>query len=548
MMYLLAALLWTELIAFDNTLDDFGVKEYLSRFPERPSAVSLLLVDPEVVNAHSGIEADYPLPVSCSSYCARPWNEERKRQQWSAWQLRGLVAELRRQGLAVAPSFFDFVLSQKSGHYVRNQATPPKHLWIDEHQELEVKIAAGVRTRTLSPLSRFSDGTPYADFFIAQLLRFMDDFGFTFYHACDGWGHPRYSLAELKDAPSAADRAREHAAFIRALADSLHRTGRWLALNTTWMLDPLNALEKYGVDYRLLDRAGVDMFVNEASATVFTIEGWNKGEVSKLDRCRAALLLTSAAVTNRLTRLACIKDGMEQYNSLRHAPALMAAELLSLSTLCRRDGFAAPEPFWCLADGISAAEWKLLDRLTKLPPAFGASEGVRLVVNEACERPEGLERLLRAGAVVSTSLTAREALADAKVPLLVLDPARHPESQLAELRKRTVPVVEFGEGASTSLEAAVAAINALSPARPDAGQPDLRLQAYRSQSGSLVVVALNDRDIYLNAALLVKGPVTTAEALTESPSLPIVVEPRPEGQSRLSAKIPPRGAILLEIR
>ena len=46
--------LWTELIAFDNTLPDYGVGEFLLRSKFKPDAVSLLLVDSSLFENHKG--------------------------------------------------------------------------------------------------------------------------------------------------------------------------------------------------------------------------------------------------------------------------------------------------------------------------------------------------------------------------------------------------------------------------------------------------------------------------------------------------------------
>lgn len=77
---------------------------------------------------------------------------------------------------------------------------------------------------------------------------------------------------------------------------------------------------------------------------------------------------------------------------------------------------------------------------------------------------------------------------------------------------------------------------------------DLRLSSYVAEDGSRIVFAVNDRPTYLNANILVRGPVTTAEALTESPSLPIVISAKAEDLTSLVAKIPPAGIVVLRLK
>ena len=77
--------IWIELIGFDNALPDYGVREYLSRMPVKPEFVSLLLFDAELVHTHAGLERDFPLGDLQCSYFGRPFNEERRRQDWTAF-------------------------------------------------------------------------------------------------------------------------------------------------------------------------------------------------------------------------------------------------------------------------------------------------------------------------------------------------------------------------------------------------------------------------------------------------------------------------------
>ena len=88
---------WVELIGFDNAKPDFGVGEYLDRMAVKPQAVSLLLDNDGLFLSHKeGLPADFAFPPDVASYGGRPFNRERRRQTWTAFQLKGLVAELKR--------------------------------------------------------------------------------------------------------------------------------------------------------------------------------------------------------------------------------------------------------------------------------------------------------------------------------------------------------------------------------------------------------------------------------------------------------------------
>ena len=612
---------WMELIGFDNARSDYGVAEFLSRSDVRPSAVSILLTDPELVHSHRNLSADFPIGDFHCSYCARPRNEERARQKWTAWQLCGLVAELRRRGVAAYPSFFEVAASTNTGYAARFGAKPFASTWLDAHPEVGCQLADGTMTRSICVIKRFADGTAYEDFFAPQLVKFLRDYGFAGWHACDGFGHPRYALNEgdfsddvLEQFAAAAptvripggDRAakaewilsnarpawcrfvaKRHAQFIGKAAAALHEAGMRIIASTCWTCDPFEALWRYGVDYSLLDRAGVDGFYSEASATVLTLEGWGDRSISKLDRCRAALLRIRPSVSTPVFHLACIKDGMEQYNSLRHAPALAEAELLGLGGLACRGGRALDGVLWCLADGIRKDEWRWLDAIREMASSPVRPEGVRVVWSDRANDAELdaysadgspssfslLTRLMHAGAAVSAAVRVEDALADESMPLLVLNPALFPDGEIAALRRRRASVVEFGLGAEgfalggaadgrdaknwlmplpervvpdAAVAAAVKAINAHAAAFPDDGMAALRVSSCRAPDGALLVTAINDAETYLNARIVARTRPSSVAALTESPSLPVVVTPLDGGLARLDAKVPPRGVVLLK--
>ena len=279
---------------------------------------------------------------------------------------------------------------------------------------------------------------------------------------------------------------------------------------------------------------------------------------------------------------------MEQYNSLRDAPQRVAAEVVTLGNLMRGDRLLAPGAFWCLADGITRGEWRMLDAAWNLAKRPKRADGVRVVFssramdaeldaygNEGLPSSSALlSHLIRAGAAVNSSVTVKEALADTGLPLLILNPGRFPSDELAALTNRSAAVVMFGQGAPgctfgekpsvltadtwlhplpfrafdpRALAAAAAEINRHSPVFPGENMSDLRLASYVAEDGARIVFAVNDRATYLNARILVRGPVAEVKALTASPSLPVVARQKTDGLTSLEAKIPPAGIVVLRI-
>ena len=143
---------WIELIGFDNTQSDFGVRACFERAGFVPEGVTLLLSNSDFINAPEGLEQDAPLPFDCCSYGGHPRNAERERQVWTRWQVKGLVQELQRHGSKVYCSVFGSSMSAG---------------WNDKHREvLFHSTRQRAETRVICIWKRFSDNTYYEDFFV----------------------------------------------------------------------------------------------------------------------------------------------------------------------------------------------------------------------------------------------------------------------------------------------------------------------------------------------------------------------------------------------
>ncbi|MBP5181893.1 MAG: hypothetical protein J6331_02575, partial [Lentisphaeria bacterium] len=385
--------IWIELIGFDREKKDFGVKEFLGRMKEKPSLISLLLFSTQILHAHTGLEKNFYLGDLQCSYYGRSFNEERKRQKWTAYDLRGLADELHQYGIKVIPSFFDVAVSEKTARDIHVKRA--KNEWTDEHPEVMYFLPDGKRSNSIFPLKTLSSGQRYADFFVEKLLKFLKDYHFDGFHGCDGFGHPRFALGSGDFSKEMLERfsvflgkklpelpreklvqyiltslrkqwslfhASEHALFWMKTASALKKEGFFCILNTAWTRDPFEALFRYGIDYRLLAKCPIDGFFAEASSSVLELEGWNDTESSCLEKCQAMLLRTKAFLPETKIRLlGCIKDGMEQYSALRHGPCRMRSEAYTLYNLFCNGKRCAEGVLECLGDGITSAEWKQLD-------------------------------------------------------------------------------------------------------------------------------------------------------------------------------------------
>ncbi|MFC5407216.1 hypothetical protein [Cohnella soli] len=391
--------LWVELIGFDNEQDNYGVPAYLDNLGFVPKALSLLFYSPDFVHLHDRNEKERVFSPEICSYTARPYGRDRDRQEWTSTQLRGLLSELQQHGVEVYCSFFDLFIYKLDGKQYSSE-------WCSRHPELHVVTKSVKRTEMLNPLGRLADGTYYEDFFVQQLTAVMEDYGFDGYHGADGYTSPRISLAEADysddmvgqftasgraELPSElsgncegnAERVRARADWIwanrrlewidfyaerwetfwRKIAARLHPLKKKFVLNSTWTRDPFEAMYRYGVDYKRLADTGIDGFVVEAGAASLTL-GAGGMEYEPCDEFKATLMLIKSYVPD--TKLIClntIQDTTERWDALRHAPAVLERDILTLPNVYRYDRQGKLERCssgWmgCLADGMDRQEWK----------------------------------------------------------------------------------------------------------------------------------------------------------------------------------------------
>ncbi len=633
-----AKLLWIELIGFDNTAVDFGVAELLGRMPIKPEAVSLLLWNTEVIHAHQGLQTDGPLGPQQCSYCGRSFNEERSRQDWTRFQLRDLIAELHRHGVKVYPSVFDQVLSDATAARFGYQRGT---FWLDAHPEVLYVLDNGQLASSICPWKRLADGTLYEDFFFAQLEKFLVDYDFDGLHAADGFAHPRFPInrgdfsndmvEQFAEATGVAvhpgDRAtqaawilrhaypawvdfhtRRHQQFWRKGMAMLERLGKDHVFNSIWTRDPFEARFRYGVDYRLLAEAGVQTFIVEATAAVLELEGWIKSPTSGDDQFMAAIARLKADVPEcRLILLNGVKDGLEQYSALRHAPTRLESDVQAFVNVFYQRQRCLDGVMTCLSDGIRPGEWEAIDSIYQTafygePASF--PQVTLLWSHEAMLREEAayfqkrpmssfrlhcrlhaynaicpvmadladLPRLTGPVAVIHPvylSEKEQETLAHytaGSVLLLGLQSDNrfgyriHAQSQVvsegyAELAPRPerevyswldeLPEAMPEEAFLRQMAAAVRQCG--SPATLSTEDSAVKAWGFRSAAGCLHLFARNERGRYLTPEFRCRGQFQAAQALTDYPSLPVQLW-HEDGNTVFSAKIPPHGTIVLELK
>ena len=174
-------MIWMPLIGFDRDQADRGVGEYLKSTGFIPSALSVFIFHPEIIDQHENMDKEFTLHPDFCSYFGSPRNEFRERQPWTNYELRDLAKNLADKGIEAFVGV-DGVYLENTRHYE----------WQSDHLEL---LSYGVNGRMkLNVLKRFKDGTYYEDFFVDKVVKCLTDYGFAGLHVSDFFCPPEHSI------------------------------------------------------------------------------------------------------------------------------------------------------------------------------------------------------------------------------------------------------------------------------------------------------------------------------------------------------------------
>lgn len=425
--------IWIELIGFDKDKADYGVNDFLSTVGFIPDSISLHLTGIDWAGNHQGMENEYILPPYVCSYGGRSANDERQRQNWTNYDLRGLIKELQAHNIAVFSSFFDLC--------------PEEYLteWLKEHKEVFTK---GPHSESyMYMIKRLNDGTYYEDHLIKNLVAFVKDYNFDGVQIADGISSPRLRIwhSDFSDdlieqsgieIPKGEDactyinkeKRKEWIEFYRQrwgdflskMITALKSEGALVAVNSAWTQDPLEALYRYGTDYKRIDESGADYFIVEDVSSDLAILGYedNRYRFSYEERKMihyefvANLMCIRAMVENmKITPLFMVWDNLEQWDVLHHMPtAMQRAAAANFTHFCMKEHNLKPitdGPHFCLGDGLKKHDWDFI-KLTidngYTPDAENVEGGTFIWSNSRMERE--LDNLLRFGAYHSARLLA----------------------------------------------------------------------------------------------------------------------------------------------
>ena len=368
---------WIELIGFDCDAEDYGVEAFLSRNVST-TGVSLLFSHIDFI-----FYDEETLPPTACSYFAHEYNRERKRQNWSKTQLRGLIAELHRRGVQVFFSCFDMTSTINDPTWLcyGNEGTPRKIVYVIKPalmQTVVERIAAVLETYGFDGLqladglssNRLSieNGDFSLEFCAASGIpipeKLMKD-GIEAYVARKKWilRNARYEWTEYL--ATAWERFYEH------LFNAVRKP---ILFNNAWTRDPFEALYRYGLDYsRCQTQKAMAVMVEENSASRAIMSAEDEGGVEHMldyrDKFHYEYALMQQEIrlaTNGLKQVSLvpISDTQEQWDALRHCPTELARSIVKrYNNFVYRDGnfeVCCDAPWYCLSDGIPSEDWKWL--------------------------------------------------------------------------------------------------------------------------------------------------------------------------------------------
>ena len=387
--------IWMQMLGFDKNDADRGVSRFLGRTGFVPESVCALLFSPDFVHLHRGMDEEYTLfPDNCA-YRAVLRNTERERQEWTNFELRELVAELKKQGIKYYAGLM--------GAYTKDMF---HHEWLTDHSEIRACKTSG--RGDLMCLKRFKDGTYYEDFFAERLVQTLVDYDMAGVHLSDGFcpsGQifkgdystdmveqfveyakitlPDEIAATLGDDTKDAAKARqsyiwsEHrrgwiafwewrwTRFFKKVCDAVHAVGKEVWILGMYCSDPFETRYIYGFDTRAVMDAGVDCITANILPSSVYFE--QPQFPYYFHRMHMDLPLLRAQVgEHKVLSMVSIHDASEEWSMIDHAPVRVERDVYTMTSFASLNAKGARQVadgvFICLGDGVERQKWDFIKK------------------------------------------------------------------------------------------------------------------------------------------------------------------------------------------
>lgn len=488
-------LIWSYMRCFDHRKKDYGIEEYLQKIGRKPDGFCALVVHPDFVHQHPGMEKEHVFPPHLCGYRGDSRRLDAQTYQnycWSNYQIKGLVDALHSHGMKIYVSVM--------GLYYLDIFHKE---WLGEHQELLLQATEWVEE--LVALKRLKDGTYYEDFFVSRIMEVLRDYGMDGVHLCDrfsptsepladgdyssdmveqfvehtGTSLPAQIQAGLGDDCSENKKARQkwiwgnHRAqwlrfydwrwtgFYEKLCGAVHSIGGKVSTLGMYVSDPLRSMYSMGVDAGHLTKAGVDFFTANILPTSVNMNGV-EGEYPFLFHRYMTIIpsVKGQAPDAHIYQMLGVRDEEEEWDVFHHAPNQFERDVYTAMSyqIIRKEGIdrCIDKPFVTLGDSIGKAQWDVLNQYfdtvyslkpqSVISPVLFWSDGANdrmLDAHIATRRPSGtqLQAYLQENGAYCGGVIRWEDLAAHNGPLFVPTFDLLDEAEREELLHRKYPML-----------------------------------------------------------------------------------------------------------
>ncbi|MBO4630585.1 MAG: hypothetical protein J5858_01545, partial [Lentisphaeria bacterium] len=379
--------IWTELLAFDNSSPDLGVQKYLEHIQTIPTGISILS-GYDLVLYHEPLEKEIVMPPQVCSRGGHLTNGVRNRQDWTNFQIKALVKQLKEHGIKVLLSVFAAPMNQFFGREFIFENCP-------ENQYAFV--------------GKLNDGRDAGDFFISKMAETLQDYGFDGWHVADNiaacWSildsptdhvirdfaetHRQLNLPDfLYEDQSAPENDDKRLAKLRYLQKNhwqiwnswmsaawmnfweklvamVHGLGGIVMVNSPNTKSIFGALQYMNVDYRKLADLGIDYLLVETTSPACELIWHSRKFLHEFDAVLSEMTASMPGV--KILIMPSVKDVVENYDALEHAPSLYERDVyVQAAQHILRDGRlkrCADGLIVCLGDCIGYHQWSRLHTL-----------------------------------------------------------------------------------------------------------------------------------------------------------------------------------------
>ena len=389
--------IWMNLLGFEKNDGDKGVKRFLETTGFKPNAITGLLCHPDFFNQHKGMDKEYILPPDNCAYCGSPRNLERERQEWTNYDLRELVRNLKKEGIPFYAGVF--------GSYLHDAY---HNEWIKDYPEhFRPGLKNGNNREKLFVLKRFKNGSYYEDYFIDKACQTLTDYGMDGLHLSDGFCPPAGGMLHNLDfSTDFVDQFLEHSGitlptelaktmgnddldiqakrgewiynnvrlewiefnawrwerFFEKLCTRLHAIGKKVFVLGMYATDPFETLYCIGISLRRLVKAGVDYITANILPTGCYIMGRDERPYYFYKYMALAATCAAHMPKGHLISMLGVQDSTEEWNAIYDRPVMHQRDMYTMMSfqLIDKDGIsrALDGFFLCLGDGLTKHDWE----------------------------------------------------------------------------------------------------------------------------------------------------------------------------------------------